>query len=220
MLEADARGEHTPEQFAAFMDRHGEFFPSQPETLEELVDDLARRAAAQQRLMDSLTPQQRQELGELMQGAMDLDLAKPDGAARRRAARGPARPAVGRPRADARRAGHGDGRGDDRAAELADLDDLADALAQDHPGASLEDIDEAAVQRALGRSAVDDVAALRRIERELLDQGYLVRDARGRLELSPRAVRRLGATALRTVFAQLSAKGRGGHDVRDAGAAG
>ena len=76
MLQADARGEHTQEQFEEFMGRHGEFFPSQPETLEELVDDLARRAAAQQRLMDSLTPEQRQELGELMQGAMDLDLQR------------------------------------------------------------------------------------------------------------------------------------------------
>ncbi|MGZ6793081.1 MAG: hypothetical protein ACXVFV_09015, partial [Mycobacteriales bacterium] len=71
MLEADARGEHTQADFEQFMEQHGEFFPSQPGTLEELVDDLARRAAAQQRLMDSLTPQQRQELGELMQGAMD-----------------------------------------------------------------------------------------------------------------------------------------------------
>jgi uncharacterized protein with von Willebrand factor type A (vWA) domain len=76
------------------------------------------------------------------------------------------------------------------------------------------------VQRALGRAAVDDVAALRRIERELLEQGYLVRDGRGRLELSPRAVRRVGATALRKVFAKLDAGGRGAHDVQDAGAAG
>ncbi len=105
-------------------------------------------------------------------------------------------------------------------AELADLDDLAAALAQDYPGASLDDVDEAAVQRALGRGAVDDVEALRRIERELQTQGYLVRDGSGRLELSPRAVRRLGATALRKVFADLASKGRGGHDVRDAGAAG
>jgi uncharacterized protein with von Willebrand factor type A (vWA) domain len=67
---------------------------------------------------------------------------------------------------------------------------------------------------------VDDLRALQRIERELQAQGYLTRDAHGRLELSPRAVRRLGATALRKVFAQIDAKGRGNHDVRDAGAAG
>ncbi|MCU1692517.1 MAG: putative magnesium-chelatase subunit chlD [Frankiales bacterium] len=220
MLEADARGEHTPEQFQEFMDKHGELFPSQPETLEELVDELARRAAAQQRLMDSLTPQQRQELGELVQGAMDMDLQAQMAQLgdNLRAAR-PDLPWGGQERM---RGEQGMGMGDATTAleELADLEDLEASLAQDYPGASLDDIDEAAVQRALGRGAVDDVAALRRIERELVEQGYLVRDAQGRLELSPRAVRRLGATALRKVFSQLSSKGRGGHDVRDAGAAG
>ncbi|MCW2608287.1 MAG: putative magnesium-chelatase subunit chlD [Frankiales bacterium] len=225
MMEADARGEHTPEQFAEFMSQHGEFFPSQPGTLEELVDELARRAAAQQRLMDSLTPEQRQELGELMQGAMDLDMqslmgqlgdnlrgARPDLPWGQQGQRGQER----------MRGEQGMGMGDATTAleELADLEDLEAALGQDYPGASLDDVDEAAVQRALGRGAVDDIAALRRIERELTEQGYLVRDAQGRLELSPRAVRRLGATALRKVFAELSAKGRGGHDVKDAGAAG
>jgi uncharacterized protein with von Willebrand factor type A (vWA) domain len=220
MLEADARGEHTQEQFDEFMAEHGDFFPSDPQDLAELVDDLARRAAAQQRLMDSLTPQQRQELGELMQGAMDLDLAAQMAQLgdSLRAAR-PDLPWGGRERM---RGEQGMGMGDATSVleELADLDDLEAALGQDYPGASLDDVDEAAVQRALGRSAVDDVAALRRIERELAEQGYLVRDARGRLELSPRAVRRIGATALRKVFSQLHATGRGAHDVRDAGAAG
>ena len=220
MLEADARGQHAQEQFDAFMEQHGEFFPSQPQDLAELVDDLARRAAAQQRLMDSLTPQQRQELGELMQGAMDLDLASQMaqlGDALRDAR--PDLPWGGRERM---RGEQGMGMGDATTAleELADLDDLEAALGQDYPGASLDDVDEAAVQRALGRGAVDDVAALRRIERELVEQGYLVRDSRGALELSPRAVRRVGATALRKVFAQLESRGRGSHDVRDAGAAG
>ena len=34
------------EKFADFMDKHGEFFPENPQTLEELTDSLARRAAA------------------------------------------------------------------------------------------------------------------------------------------------------------------------------
>jgi len=225
MLAADARGEHTQEQFEQFMARHGQFFPSRPQDLAELVDDLARRAAAQQRLMDSLTPQQRQELGELMQGAMDTDLAA-QMAQLGDALRG-ARPdlpwGLDRGRGKERMRGEqGMGLGEATGVldELADLADLEAALGQDYPGASLEDIDEDAVQRALGRSAVDDVAALRRIERELTEQGYLVRDGQGRLELSPRAVRRVGATALRRVFTGLESRGRGGHDVREAGAAG
>lgn len=220
MLAADARGEHTQEHFDDFMAKHGQQFPSEPKDLEELVDDLSRRAAAQQRLMDSLTPQQRDELQGLMSGAMDPDLASQMAQLgdSLRALR-PDLPWGGRERM---RGEDGLGMGDATSAleELGDLADLEAALSQDYPGASLDDIDEDAVQRALGRGAVDDVAALRRIERELTEQGYLARDSQGRLELSPRAVRRLGATALRRVFTGLESRGRGGHDVRNAGAAG
>jgi uncharacterized protein with von Willebrand factor type A (vWA) domain len=104
-------------------------------------------------------------------------------------------------------------------AELADLAELQDALRQDYPGARLDDIDEEAVRRALGRQAVDDMEALRQIERELERQGYLQRNE-GRLELTPKAVRRLGDTALRRVFADLPEGGTGDHDQRDAGQAG
>jgi uncharacterized protein with von Willebrand factor type A (vWA) domain len=104
-------------------------------------------------------------------------------------------------------------------AELADLADLEDALRQDYPGARLDDVDEEAIRRALGRQAVDDMEALRQIERELERQGYLQRTD-GKLELTPKAVRRLGQTALRKVFAELPAGGTGDHDQHDAGQAG
>ena len=103
-------------------------------------------------------------------------------------------------------------------AELADLEALSNQLSQGYAGASLADVDEELLERALGRPAVDDLSALRQMERELERQGYLNRSD-GKLELSPKAVRRLGATALRRVFAQLDATGRGEHDVADAGAA-
>jgi len=102
---------------------------------------------------------------------------------------------------------------------LADLEALSNQLSQGYAGASLADVDEELLERALGRPAVDDLSALRQMERELERQGYLNRSD-GKLELSPKAVRRLGATALRRVFAQLDATGRGEHDVADAGAAG
>src|SRR5262245_57384291 len=104
-------------------------------------------------------------------------------------------------------------------AEIAELDDLAELTLQDYPGASLDDIDEELVQRALGRQAVDDLDQLRRIERELQRQGYLERGGDG-LQLTPRALRRLGASALRRVLSTLENGRRGDHDVRDAGAAG
>jgi uncharacterized protein with von Willebrand factor type A (vWA) domain len=220
MLEADARGQHTQEQFDRFMAEYGEFFPENPADLAELVDTLARRAAAQQRLLDSLSDEQRQELADLMAGAMgDAGLAGELERLQQRLRA--ARPDLrwgGRERMDGDRPlGLGDATG--ALQEIADLEELDAMLDQDYPGASLDDIDPELVERALGRQAVDDVEALRRIERELQRQGYLNRSG-GQLELTARAVRRLGATALRRVFSVLDSGGRGTHDVRDAGAAG
>lgn len=220
MLDADARGEHTQEQFDEFMRRYGDFFPDNPRNLEELTDSLARRAAAAQRLMDSLSPEQRGELESLMQQALgDSGLAEE--MARLQQGLRLARPDLrwgGRQRMDGDEPlGFSDATG--ALAELADLDQLDDVLGQDYPGASLDDIDEELIQRALGRQAVDDLAQLRRIERELRKQGYLERGGNG-LQLTPRALRRLGGTALRRVFDVLESGGRGTHDVRDAGAAG
>lgn len=220
MLEADARGEHTQDDFDAFMAKHGDAFPDQPANLPELVDSLARRAAAAERMMASLTPDQREELANLMSTALgDMDLAREMsqlGSALR--ARRPDLDWSGRERM------RGDqplGMGEATSAleDLADLEELEASLGQDYPGASLDDVDEEAVRRALGRSAVDDVEALKQLERELEEQGYLERSG-GRLELTAKAVRRLGQTALRKVFAQLESPSRGSHDVHDAGAAG
>ena len=220
MLSADARGEHTQEQFDQFMAKHGQFFPDNPADLDELIDSLARRAAAAQRLMNSLTDEQREELGNLMAGAMsDVGLASElDRLGQQLRSARPDLQWGGRERM---RGDRPMGLGDATTAleEIADLDELESLLDQDYAGATLDDVDPELVERALGRQAVDDVAALRRVERELERQGYLTREE-GRLQLSPRAVRRLGATALRRIFSQLDAAGRGDHDVADAGAAG
>ncbi|HYU04421.1 MAG TPA: VWA domain-containing protein, partial [Jatrophihabitantaceae bacterium] len=220
MLDADARGEHTPQQFDEFMQQYGDFFPENPSNLAELVDSLARRAAAAQRLMDSLTPEQRAELGGLMQQAMG-QAGLGEQMARLQSSLRAARPDLqwgGRERMDGSDPmGFSDAT--EALAELAEVDDLADLALQDYPGASLDDIDEELVQRALGQHAVDDLEQLRRIERELQRQGYLERGSDG-LQLTPRALRRLGASALRRVFSTLDSGRRGDHDVRDAGAAG
>ncbi|HTW19984.1 MAG TPA: hypothetical protein VME70_07215 [Mycobacteriales bacterium] len=220
MLEADARGEDTTQQFDRFMEEYGEFFPDQPQSLEELVDSLARRAAAAQRLMNSLSPEQQSELAELMAQAMqDSGLAGEMGRlADQLRARRPELDWSGRQRM------RGDtplGLGDATTAleEAADLDELEQSLAQDYPGAALDDVDPELLERALGRNAVDDLAALRRIERELQQQGYLQRSG-GDVTLTPRGMRRLGETALARIFARLHADGRGDHETRDAGAAG
>src|SRR6201995_5197476 len=133
------------------------------------------------------------------------------------------RPELGQPQRGVRMSGGtplGLGDATSGVADMADLADIESALGQDYAGASMEDVDEEAVRRALGRQAVDDLQALRRLERELQQQVYLNNNS-GELELTPKAVRRLGDTALRQVFAGLENGARqGDHDRRDAGQAG
>ncbi|WP_242885710.1 hypothetical protein [Actinomadura litoris] len=220
MLERDARGEHTQDDFDRFMGEYGDMFPDDPQNLEELVDALARRAAAMDRLLASLSPEQRAELAGLMEQAMQdaglaMEMTRLGDALRAR------RPDLGWGEPEQMTGQDPLGMGDATTAlaELADLAELESALGQDYPGARLDDIDEEAVRRALGRQAVDDLDALRRIEKELERQGYL-RRRKGELELTPKAVRRLGETALRRVFSQLTMGRAGDHDQRDAGQAG
>ena len=222
MLDADAQGTHTQQDFDDFMAEYGDLFPDQPENLEQLVDSLVRRMSAAQRLLNSLTPEQREELSGLMSQTLEdaglaAEMARLADALR---SRRPDLDADGWP-GDQMSGQEPLGLGDATTAlaELADLAELAATLRQDYPGARLDDVDEEAVRRALGRQAVDDMEALRQIERELERQGYLERSD-GKLELTPKAVRRLGETALRRVFADLPEGGHGDHDQHDAGQAG
>jgi uncharacterized protein with von Willebrand factor type A (vWA) domain len=222
MLDADAQDRHTQEDFDDFMAQYGDLFPDSPSNLDELVDSLIRRMAAAQRLLSSLTDAQREELSALMSQTLEdaglaAEMARLADSLRSR------RPDMDFDGWPGERMTGQDPLSLSEAttalSELADLAELEDALRQDYPGARLDDVDEEAVRRALGRQAVDDMEALRQIERELERQGYLQRSD-GKLELTPKAVRRLGETALRRVFAQLPEGGTGDHDQQDAGQAG
>ncbi|MFI9643711.1 VWA domain-containing protein [Micromonospora sp. NPDC051925] len=219
LLARHARAEDTTDAFAEFMRRHGEFFPEQPKDVDELVDVLARRSAAGERLMRSLSDRQREELAGLMRQSLGDRLAGELSAldAHLRALRPDLNWQRGeRVRGD-RPLGYGAATG--ALDEIAELDELLDSLDQEHPGATLDDVDVDAVARTLGRDAAADVRRLRELERELRRQGWVSRDADG-LTLSPKALRRLAGTALRRVFADLTAGPRGQHDLRAAGAAG
>jgi uncharacterized protein with von Willebrand factor type A (vWA) domain len=208
------------EEFEEFMRRHGQFFPENPRTFDELLEALARRMAAMGRLLASLSPGQRAELEALAQAMLeDLDLQFEVN----RLAEGlqdlfpgmgwdtPADIDGERPL--------GLQEGLEAIERLADFDALERAMRSDYPGAALEDIDVDRLRRTLGDDAVRDVERLKRIERALEEAGVLTRRA-GKLELTPRGVRKLGERALVKVFERLAVDRPGAHDARDAGAAG
>jgi len=221
LLETHARGQDSPEQFAEFMAKHGEFFPDDPADVDELLDSLARRQQAARRMFASMTPEQRQQLGELMDGAMqDMDLAAQLAALDD--AVNALRPGSGRARGEQMRGSGSMGTGQslDVLEEMGDLDALAEQLAQDHPGATLDDVDVETVERQFGARTAAEVQRLRDLERELQRQGFLTRGRGDELALTPKALRRLGQTALKAAFDQVRTGRRGTHDTRSAGAAG
>lgn len=220
LLAAHARGEDTTERFAEFMDEHGEFFPENPRDTEELIDALAARAAAAQRMMNSMSAQQRAELNELIGQAFgDPRIAQQiaDLDANLRALR------PGQDWESARRFRGQDplGMGEAVAAmqDLGELDELAGQLAQSYPGARLEDIDLEMLERQLGAEARVDAARLAELERELRRQGLFERAPDGSLRLTPKALRRLGEVALRDIVGKLRSR-KGQRETALAGAAG
>ncbi|MGZ4484731.1 MAG: vWA domain-containing protein [Nocardioidaceae bacterium] len=219
LLAAHARGEDTEDRFRQFMDKHGDFFPEKPESVDELIDALARRQAAADRMMASLSPEQREQLAQLMSEAMnDPDLASQMAqlSDNLRALR------PGRDRGPVQMRPGGEPMGYSEAveavAEIADLEALEAQLGQTHPGATLDDVDVDALERHLGAGPAADLRALRELERELERQGFVTRGDDG-LRLTPRAVRRLGETALKRVFAQIEASGTGDHEDHRTGSA-
>ena len=211
-----------PERFAAFKERHGALLPGDPATLDELLAEMARRAQAAQEFLRSLPPDQRAQLQDLASQVFDdVDLefqldqlgqnlpgAFPDGI--------PGAPGTGDGDGDGQ---PGDGDGDPDAPQpggpggpvsrvvdawerMAELEDLEQQLSGDYEGATLDDIDEEALRRALGDDAVTDLAELKRIEKQLEQSGAMrVRD--GELELTPRGARLLGERALARLMARV-----------------
>ncbi len=220
LLAAHARQEDTTDQFADFMAKHGQFFPENPENVEELIDALARQQAAAQRMMASLSPEQREQLAQLMSQALaDADLASEMAqlADNLRALRpGMDRESPVQMRGNGPSLGYGEAV--EAVAEIADLEALQAQLSQNYAGSTLDDVDVELVERRLGRSAAQELEGLRELERELERQGYLQRTDDG-LRLTPRAVRRLGQTALKRVFAQIEAHGHGDHEDHRTGSA-
>src|SRR5439155_20121557 len=120
----------------------GDLFPGDPQDVDELVDERARQAAAAERLMASLTPQQREELAGLMAQALgDPDLAAQMAALSDNLRE--LRPHLTWVRGERMRGDQPFGYGEAAGAlgALSDLDELIDQLAQFPRGATFGDVE-------------------------------------------------------------------------------
>jgi uncharacterized protein with von Willebrand factor type A (vWA) domain len=194
---------------SGFLQRHGRFFPG-ARTFDDIIDQLARRMAAMQSLMRSLTPEQHAELQSMMdallrddrllidlgQLAANMDRLLPGGIGERVRFSGTeslsldgALSQIGR---------------------LQSMERLEDALTDVEGPADLARIDRDEVRDLLGEDAVRDLDALDDLARRLEDAGYLTREG-DRLELTPRGTRRIGQQVLDDLFARLRRDAFGGH---------
>jgi uncharacterized protein with von Willebrand factor type A (vWA) domain len=222
LIAAADRGEDTTLAFADFKARYGDMLPGDPDTLEALLDELARRMAAMSRMLADLDPDQRAQLSAMASKVLgDMDLGfQADRLQRALRARHPELgwdQGIGAPPTGEVSGSLADTV--DWVEHLQEFEDLARALGQDYPGARLEDVDEELLRGALGAEAARDLKALREIER-ILEQSGAVTRREGRLELTPRGVRTLGERMLVAVYRHALLGSAGSHDTARAGGEG
>jgi uncharacterized protein with von Willebrand factor type A (vWA) domain len=213
LLEKHASGADTRPDFERFMARHGQYFPPDIGSVDELIEHLHRQASQMASLLASMSPQQRAELQQLMDDLLRDDRLRWD-MARLAGNLQQARPDLpfGEPYPFA-----GDepmGLGDalaaiDRQQQFDAME--AEMLAARDPDA-LGRLDREALRDLGGDEAIEELDQLAELTKALEDAGYLQRDG-GRLELTPRAARKLGTQALAQIFGRLRREGFGGHAV-------
>ena len=215
MLVQRARGEEP--DFKGFMERYGDFFGENPKTLDELLEVMARRMAAAQALLNSMTPGQRdqlQQLSDQLLADMDLnwqvnELAQhlsnefPDLGWDRRYDFGGVDPL------DFSHA-------TDMLEELGDIDQLENLLRGSASPGALAEADPEAVRRLLGDDAAESLERMAEVAR-MLEEAGLIENREGRFDLTPRAIRKIGQGALRDLFTKLDADKLGRHAIHRAG---
>ena len=213
----EARSEGREPDFEGFMERFGDMFPENPQDLDELLEALARRMAATQALMNSLSPEQRAELAALSEQIMsDLGLnfemsrladnlrqMFPDAGWSARY------DTSGFDPLDLAQAS-------ELMSELGDLDSLQGLLRSAATPGALGEVDLDRLSELMGPEAAEQVERLAELTRQLQEAG-LIDTKEGRRELTPAGLRRLGQNALAQVFRQLRNDQLGTHDHPDIG---
>ena len=216
MIERKERGDDP--QFEQFMQEYGDFFPENPQTLDELLEQLARRMAAAQAMLNSMTPEQREELQNLMAQMLDdADLQWQMDRLSNNLRR--SHPGMDW---DGSQQFSGDqpmpfGEALQRIQELNDLDALEDFLGNASSPTALQEVDLDAVRRLLGDVSADSLDRLSRLTETLREAG-LIDQKEGRLELTPRGLRSIGREALRDLFGRLERDALGQHRIERIGA--
>ncbi len=215
MLDQRARGEEP--DFDAFMESYGDFFPGNPQTLDELLEQMARQMAAMQQFMNSLSPEQRaqlQALSDQLLDDMDLRWQMEQLGQHLRAAQ----PQAGWGNSWQTRGSGPMGMGEaaqlmDRLGNIDQLENLLRSAGQ--PGA-LAEADLEVASELLGPDGARSLERLAELS-QMLQEAGLIETREGRLELTPRGLRAVGRRALSDLFARLAKDRLGRHQAEREG---
>jgi uncharacterized protein with von Willebrand factor type A (vWA) domain len=218
MLEAQQRGEDP--NFEQFMHKWGHYFGEDVQSLDDLMDHMGRQMQAMQQLMQSMSPEQREQLEGMMQA-----LIQDPGLQQEMSRLGQNLGQMTSP-SDWRRRFQFSGDESLTLAEamrmldrLNDYDDLESELRDVQDWTDLAALDDARLRDLLGEEEGEQMEQLQQLAKLLEEAGYVQKTRRG-YELTPRGVRKIGEKALIDIFHNLEKERVGQHDLRQYGGAG
>ncbi len=211
MLERRKNGEDP--QFEQFMEKFGDFFPENPQSLDELLEQMAQRMAMAQAMLNSMTPEQRAQLQQLSEQLLeDMDLRwQMDQLAQNLQGMFP-QAGWGKQYDFSGQEPLGFQQAMQAMQELSDLDQLENLMKNASNPASLAEADMDKVRDLLGDDAAKSLDQLSKLSKMMQDAG-LIDQREGRMQLTPRAIRKLGANALRELFGKLRKDMVGQHKI-------
>jgi uncharacterized protein with von Willebrand factor type A (vWA) domain len=215
MLEKHQRGDDPG--FEDFMEKFGEFFPENPETVEELLEQMAQRMAAMQAMMNSMTPEQRAQMQQLSDQLMDdMDLQWQMQQLSGNLQQMFPQMQWGKSYDFEGQDPMGMGQAMQQMQELGDLDQLENLLRNASSPGALAEADMDKVRDLMGDDAAKSLQRLADLTKQLEEAG-LIEQKEGRLEMTPKGLRKIGSNALRELFSKLAKDQIGQHETSNIG---
>ncbi|MGZ4773060.1 MAG: hypothetical protein ACXV3B_10300, partial [Ilumatobacteraceae bacterium] len=211
MLEKRERGEDPG--FEQFMEDFGEFFPENPQSLDELLEQMAKRMAAMQAMMNSMSPQQRAQLQQLADQLLeDMDLRWQMSQLSQNLQAMYPQMGWGQGYQFEGSDPMGMGQAMQTMQDLGDLDQLENLLRSATSPGALAEADMDRVRDLMGDDAARSLQRLAELTK-MLEEAGLIEQKEGRLELTPKGLRKIGANALRDLFDKLAKDKVGQHEI-------
>jgi uncharacterized protein with von Willebrand factor type A (vWA) domain len=215
MINRRERGEDP--EFEKFMENFGDFFPENPQSLDELLEIMAKRMANAQAMLNSMTPEQREQMRQLSEKLLeDMDLRWQMTELAQKLQTMFPQQGWGSKQDFTGEDPMGFGQAMRSMQELGDLDQLDNLLRNASSPSALAEADLDRVSELLGEDVAKSLQRMSEITKKLKDAG-LIDQTEGKLEMTPRGLRKIGEKALRDVFGALDKDRLGQHQVERLG---